>query len=326
MTDRWQPGAGIKTLKARAKLLRAIREFFLERQVLEVATPVLGAAGVTDLHISNIEVPLGGRCLYLQTSPEYAMKRLLASGSGPIYQLGPAFRGGESGRYHNAEFTLLEWYRPDFTLQQLAEETDELLTRVFKLFFVDPIAVVHVTYEEAFRQRYGVNPHTVELPALRSLADKSVSQDLLAHISDLRDEGTRNDLLDVLFSCIEPIFKGLAFVYDYPASQAALAETSQSESGYSVAKRFEVFLRGTEIANGYLELRDSDILAERMRSNNNLRQARGLPCIPLDEALLAALPDLPVCSGIALGIDRLLMLLTGANSLDEVIAFSDQRL
>lgn len=317
----------MKMLQARADLLRMIREFFFERQVLEVVTPVLGAAGVTDPHISNIQVLLGSRRLYLQTSPEYAMKRLLAAGSGPIYQIGPAFRGGESGRRHNAEFTLLEWYRPDFTLQQLATEAGDLMNRVFKLFAIGPVAEAHVAYEDAFQKRYGANPHTMELQALRSLAETSLPEGLLAHISDLIDEGTRNDLLDALFShAIEPTLKGLTFVFDYPASQAALAETGQSEAGYSVARRFEVFLQGTEIANGYLELRDAQILAERMQSNNNLRRARDLPLIPPDEALLAALPGMPVCSGIALGIDRLLMLLTGANSLDEVIAFSDQRL
>ena len=323
MTNTWVSGADVPTLRLRARLLRAIREFFFERQVLEVTTPALGAAGVTDVHIVNLSLHLDSGQYFLQTSPEYFMKRLLAGESGPIYQIGPAFRGGESGSRHNTEFTMLEWYRPGFTLVELLAEFEDLLRVLCIVFECDPGVFARHRYKDLFFERWGENPHRADLETLRRIAHPLAS----GHIADTGDEATRNSYLELLFA--EGVEKALTLpsaVLEYPASQAALAEVGEDDEGETVAFRFEFLWNGIELANGYLELRDANQLSRRMSMNNKLREARGLPQVEPDRKLLAALPHMPPCSGVAVGLDRLLMVLTGKQSLDEILAFSDRRL
>jgi len=307
----WRPTADPAALEARARLLAQIRDFFARRSVLEVETPLLSANTVTD---PNIE-PMAVDQRWLQTSPEYAMKRLLAAGSGPIYQLCKAFRVGEAGPRHNPEFSLLEWYRPDFTLQQLMAEVADLvgslLPRADWLSF---------TYRELFRKFLDIDPFTVELDALRALS--------LQHIDLSFDEADRDVWLDLLLThLIEPQLAGLGavFVQDYPASQAALARLRQ-DGEVQVAQRFELYIDGLELANGYCELTDADELAQRFARDNRQLQANGSAARPVDRRLLLAMQaGLPDCSGVALGVDRLLMLQLGATGLGEVLSFDWQR-
>jgi lysyl-tRNA synthetase class 2 len=321
----WAPGASGETLRARDKLLRLIRDFFAARSVIEVSTPVLARHGATDIHMSNVAVTGQGLPLYLQTSPEYAMKRLVAAGSGPIYQLCPAFRGGESGLRHNIEFTMLEWYRPGYCLEDLALEVTSLLSSVFAAFGLDSGSPDRTSYRELFVARFGINPHRASIMMLKNLA-MTEFPDQTAHIIDHGDAGSRNDYLDLLFSAgIEPGLVAPVIIFDYPASQAALAGTAEVE-GDRVARRFELVWQGTELANGYDELRDSQEMEMRFAADNAARKARSLPFIEPDQKLLAATAALPACAGVALGVDRLLMLLLGKDNIDEVLSFSDRRI
>jgi lysyl-tRNA synthetase class 2 len=317
----WRASTPLLALQQRGQLLRLTRDFFHQRQVLEVATPVLGGSGVSDVHLQNLEIAGGDRRYFLQTSPEYAMKRLLASGSGAIYQLGPVFRGLESGPRHNIEFTMLEWYRPGLSLTALMDELVDLLMAGAGLLSADLPPVSRVTYASLFKRQFDVDPHVADLYSLRQLAaHREVATD---HISELDDEATRNDYLDVLFSaCIEPQLQAPTLVFDFPASQAALARLHHNNAQQLVAERAELYWRGCELANGYAELTDGVELRARMLRNNVLRQRRRLPEISLDEKLLAAMPDLPACAGVAVGFDRLLMLLTGQTQIDQVISFT----
>lgn len=321
----WAPGASGETLRARDKLLRLIRDFFAARAVIEVSTPVLARHGATDIHLSNVAATDQGLQFYLQTSPEYAMKRLVAAGSGPIYQLCPAFRGGESGLRHNIEFTMLEWYRPGYGLEDLALEVTSLLSSVFEAFGLDFGGPARTSYRELFEARFGVNPHRASAMMLKNLA-MTEFPDQTAHIVDYGDAGSINDYLDLLFSAgIEPGLVGPVIIFDYPAPQAALARTGEVE-GDRVARRFELVWQGIELANGYDELRDSQELAMRFAADNTAREARSLPFIEPDQKLLAATAALPACAGVAVGVDRLLMLLLGKDNIDEVLSFSDRRI
>lgn len=302
-------------LARRAKLLRDLREFFHTRNVLEVTTPVLAAAGVSDLHLENLTVQLHRRTGYLQTSPEYAMKRLVAAGSGPIFQICPAFRGGESGSRHSVEFSMLEWYRPGMPFDELIDEVCSVLADVCNL----PV-ISRCDYGQLFMEYTGLDPHHADLPALRAAV---VQHGLDAsHIDDFDDAGASGDYLDLLFSTlVEPALQS-SVVTDFPACQAALSRIVTTDSGTDVARRFEVYIRGVELANGYDELADATALRHRFEHNNVLRRRRHLPEIPPDDRLLAALPALGECSGVAMGVDRLLMLMMGVDDLSQVIAFS----
>lgn len=321
----WQASAGKLALQQRAQLLHLTRHFFNRRQVLEVATPVLGGAGVSDVHLENLVVHGADRDYYLQTSPEYAMKRLLASGSGPIYQLGPVFRGSETGTRHNIEFTMLEWYRPGFGLDELMAEVCDLVLVSARHFGGSPAAAVSVSYGQLFERRFGINPHRVDLASLQALAQ---AQGIAAeHITDYGDEATVNDYLDVLFSAaIEPNLLALTVVHGFPASQAALARLVVDAQGDQVAERAEVYWQGFELANGYAELTDAAVLRARLERNNVLRARRSLRAVALDEKLLQAVAHLPHCAGVAMGFDRLLMLVTGRAAIAEVICFPAARL
>lgn len=332
----WQPSASIPVVRARAQLYRDIRQFFADRDVLEVDTPVLSAAAVSDPHlqpmISHFRGPgfAQGLPLYLQTSPEYAMKRLLAAGSGPIYQLAKAFRDGESGRKHNPEFCMLEWYRPGFDDSVLMDEVEALVQEVLR--GVQPSDFVtggcpgsssnskvedfrRVSYRQLFQQYLGCDPHTASWQQLRSLS--------LEHLNTELESDNTDEWLNLLIGhLLEPLLLEPTFVYDYPASQSALARVSSDDQGQPVAKRFELFVNGVELANGYHELTDAAEQARRFQQDCAARLALGNPDYPVDHKLVAALESgMPDCAGVALGVDRLLMLQQGLQGIDQVLAF-----
>ena len=322
MTLNWQPTATIGTLRERARLIATVRAFFAARGIWEVETPVLGQGGSTDVHLVSLatlaRTDKGQRKLWLQTSPEFHMKRLLAADSGPIFQLAKSFRDGEVGARHNIEFTMLEWYRPGFTLAQLIEETTALVEHVLPQ---SPGPVVYYRYRELFHRHLEVDPFTTSLVTLRSLAAERGNMSAQA----LAEEG-RDTCLDLLMGMvIEPTLgqQELSVVVDYPASQAALARRHQDADGEWVASRFELYLNGIELANGYDELTDAEEQRQRFDADNAERRRLGLPEVDVDAHLLAALEQgLPASSGVALGLDRLIQLALGKTRLEEVLAFS----
>jgi len=305
-------------LQARAGLLAEVRQFFADRQVLEVETPILSHAAGTDVALDPVTATLdyagSPRQFFLQTSPEFAMKRLLAAGSGPIYQLARSFRNGEAGRLHNPEFTMLEWYRPGFSMVDLMAEVEHLARQILG---VGPIK--RMTYAEVFADYLGLNPFFASLGDLQQAADGLVDAAF--------ESNSRDTWLDLLFShSIQPHFEEAVFISHYPASQAALAEICCAEDGTKTALRFELVINGVELANGYQELTDPVEQTKRFGDELAARQALGLTINPIDQNLLAALEyGLPQCAGVALGFDRLLMLKTGAESIADVLAFSIDR-
>lgn len=313
----WQPSASMDALKARARLNRLIRDFFAQRDVLEVETPLLCRSTATDPHLRSFAVPAGRETLYLQTSPEFCMKRLLAAGSGPIYQLCKAFRFEESGRLHNPEFTLLEWYRPGWRLDQLMDEVEALVLHAAAAFGVDMAPFPRFTYQQVFETALGIDPHTVADSALLACANRHINGDFAGL--------DRNGLLDLLMShLVEPNLPGSgAFVLEFPASQAALAQKKQTKSGAWVAERAELYLGGMEIANGYQELVDATEQRARFDADLAYRQQHGLEALPVPDALLQALEaGLPESAGVALGVDRLLMALQKVERLAASLGFA----
>lgn len=320
MSDvRYQPTCDVNTLRARAKMYAQIRQFFAERDVLEVETPVLSQAGVTDVHLASVQalrhVQGSAQTHYLQTSPEFAMKRLLASGIGPIYQICKVFRDDEHGRKHNSEFTMLEWYRPGFSLKDLMFEVADLLNVVLKQRFGEVRPTI-LSYKHAFMDRLDLNPLQATVQELKDCC-RRVGLSL-----DLGDE--RLGYIDLLFShFVEPSlgFDTPLFLTDFPPEMASLAKTRVDDDGELVAARFELYIEGLELANAYDELIDADVLRSRFEADNAEREKLGLHIMPIDEYLLAALPHMSECAGIALGIDRLLMTATEQLRLDKVITF-----
>ena len=285
--------------------------------MLEVSTPLLASHTVTDTHIASFSVGGPAESLYLQTSPEFAMKKLLANDSGAIYSLGPVFRQGESGKKHSPEFTMLEWYRPGFSLQELMKEVAELFCSLQSAFGLEPIEPVTISYQDLFESRFGISPHQVEVIELRSLAEAQFPDDL-QHLN-IQDDGERNDLLDLLFCLgVEPDLIEPTFVTQFPASQASLAKVTRVGNA-EVSMRTELYWKGYELANGYDELQDGVELGQRMARDNQVRRTRGLAEIEPDAQLLKALPNMPECAGVALGVDRLLMLLLGVDQISDVI-------
>ncbi|BAU49941.1 lysyl-tRNA synthetase [Sulfurifustis variabilis] len=321
----WRPTASLARLKLRAELLARIRTFFSTRGVLEVETPILSRHAATDPHLNTIgTVPAaegaGTRALYLHTSPEFAMKRLLASGSGSIYQLCHVFRAGERGRWHNPEFTLLEWYRPEFDHHALMQEVADLVSEVLVGHLVLG-AVEKLTYREAFEAHTGIDPHRA---TAAQLATAAAERGIVVEGRGIEEVDAWRDLL--LTHLVEPHLGlgRLTFLYDYPASQAALARIRAGDP--AVASRFELYLHGIELANGFHELGDLGEQRARFERDNAERKRLGLPVMPVDELLLAALAHgLPSCAGVALGVDRLVMLAAGSRSLEDVIAFPIDR-
>ncbi|USD32745.1 MULTISPECIES: elongation factor P--(R)-beta-lysine ligase [Vibrio] len=314
----WQPTASIERLRQRADLIGQIRQFFKDKNVLEVDTPAMSHATVTDIHLHTFQTKFvgpgysQGKNLYLMTSPEFHMKRLLAAGSGCIYQICKSFRNEENGRYHNPEFTMLEWYRIGFDHHQLMDEMDELLQLILKVGAAD-----RMTYQQAFLQVLSVCPLEGTMEELKMTADKLGLSDIA------QPEQDRDTLLQLLFSIgVEPEIgqQVPAFVYDFPASQAALAKINGQDS--RVADRFEVYFKEIELANGFHELDRAEEQLKRFELDNVKRQQMGLTTQPIDHYLIKALEaGLPRCAGVALGVDRLVMLATNNDHIDKVTAF-----
>ena len=314
MSD-WRPTGDAEALRARAGLLAKIREFFSERGVLEVDTPLLSQFGVTDPNIELFTVALPNEQRFLQSSPEYAMKRLLASGIGDIYQLGKAFRRGESGARHNPEFTLLEWYRTDTSHYELIREVAELVAKVL------PVSSWQVwSYAGLFAEILNLDVFTASTETL----NRKVEQEGISIDAPL----SRLDYLDLLMThSIEPHIAGwgLVFVIDFLPEQSALARLISRQDN-TVAARFEAYFGGLELANGYWEEAQADVLSARFADDNVKRGLRGQEVISADTRLLDALEaGFPDCSGVALGFDRLLMLTLGQSSIAEVMPFGWDR-
>jgi lysyl-tRNA synthetase class 2 len=312
----WRPSASRLAVEARSKLLATIRQFFQQRAVMEVETPVLSAAGNSDPNIENMATS-STRRKYLRTSPEYAMKRLLASGYGDLYELGRVFRAGESGRYHNPEFTLLEWYRLGWDYLHLAEEVIELI-RVCGEGQFDRWPVQRLSYRELFQNGIGLDPWTCTESDLASCA----SERGIVAIS--LDHQEWQDLL--LAEVIQPALPGesITILYDFPQQQAALARIRHDDP--PVAERFEIYLGQMELANGYQELTDAAEQLERFQREARLAEKRGEEATPLDMNLIAAMHHgLPECAGVALGVDRLLMTCLKLDRIDAVLNFPADR-
>lgn len=320
MSREWQPTAEILTLRERAKLLAQVRAFFAQRGVMEVDTQCMSHAAVCDPFIDTLEVAFQqqpgseAQTLYLQSSPEYAMKRLLAADSGPIYQLGKVFRNGEVGRLHNPEFTMLEWYRPRFTSLELMDEVQALVTEVLGAQHWE-----RLSYRELFQRYVGIDPHQASIADLRKIIEQQIECAF--------DDQRKDTWLDVVMShLIEPKLIEPVLVFDFPASQAALAEVQLDAQGVSVAARFELYAGGMELANGYQELRDPTEQADRLQADDHFRGQNALPQRPIETRLVAALEaGFPACSGVALGFDRLLMIKLGLSRIEQVIPFAFSR-
>ncbi|OGT44044.1 MAG: EF-P lysine aminoacylase GenX [Gammaproteobacteria bacterium RIFCSPHIGHO2_12_FULL_37_34] len=312
----WQPSAPLENLQTRANLLKEIRHFFAKYNVLEVETPLLCHTSVTDPHMESISVCLQHQPYYLQTSPEYAMKRLLAAGSGAIYQITKAFRQEERGHLHNPEFTILEWYRPGFNHHDLMNEMDELLQTV-----LHTTPAEKQTYQTLFQTYLHLDPHHTTLMELEKCA-KDHGICVQASITD------PDTWLSILLSqCIEPHLgknNRPCFIYDFPASQAALARIQPGQP--ALASRFEVYVAGMELANGFHELQCADEQRMRFKKNLAARKSAQLAELAIDEHFLAALEHgLPDCAGVALGFDRLVMLAIKAAHIADVISFDFSR-
>ncbi len=282
LNDDWRPTCSVVALRARAELLAQIRAFFAEIDVIEVQTPTLGRTSVTEPQIESLRT-YGGA--FLQTSPEHYMKRLLAAGAPSLYQLGPVYRAGESGRLHQEEFTMLEWYRLGFDDQALMAEVSDLIDRL-----LEPMSYERTTYETLVGTVHGESAE-----------------------------------LDLAYAqAVAALGPGRCFVTDFPASQAALARV-HGDGADARAARFELIIDGVEVANGYHELTDAAELAARMARDNQQRLAAGREPLAPDQRLLAAMhAGLPDCAGVAIGVDRLVMLAVGASSLAEVVPFADR--
>ncbi|AAZ18143.1 putative lysyl-tRNA synthetase, class II [Psychrobacter arcticus 273-4] len=325
----YAPTMTLAMAQQRAQLVSVIRQFFATRQVIEVQTPLLSQAGNTDTFLQSVSAQVTYQdkpyTYYLHTSPEFAMKRLLASWQVPMYQICPVFRDNEIGARHNIEFTMLEWYQPNYSLDDMAAELGELL----EMLYGYPIIMSHYRYVDAFMDFVGIHPLTASLSALQAVGeDKGLTGfDFNSAQSCAIDseQDRRQSWLDLLFShAVEPnLGHDLpTLIIEYPPATAALAKTAVDKDGNKVAKRFELYIKGIEIANAYDELADGQALRERFEQDNQLRKRHNLPQMPIDEHLLAASDDLIPCSGIAVGVDRLLMVITGAIGLEEVIPFS----
>ena len=324
----YAPTMSLGMAQQRAQFIHHIRQFFIQRQVLEVQTPLLSQAGNTDTFLQSVAAQVTYQdksfTYYLHTSPEFAMKRLLASWQVPIYQICPVFRDNEIGVRHNIEFMMLEWYQPNYSLDALAAELGELL----EMLYGHPIIMSHYRYVDAFMDFVGIHPLTASLAALQAVAeDKGLTGfdfNSVENSQTNNEQDIRQSWLDLLFShAVEPnLGHDLpTLIIEYPPATAALAKTTVDKEGNEVAKRFELYINGIEIANAYDELADGQVLRERFEQDNRLRWRHKLPEMPMDEHLIAASDDLIPCSGIAVGLDRLLMVITGASSLEQVIAF-----
>lgn len=312
----WRPAASVEMLKLRARLFDEARRFFANLGVLEVDTPVLGASTAFDVHLSSLETRVSGAGAgrrYLQTSPESAMKRLLAAGSGSIFQFARSFRDGEAGRLHNPEFVMLEWYRVDLDLSALMDEVEALVSRLLG----DDGPADRVSYRQAFERYAGIDPFSA------SVDDVTAACRRLGLRGPVDDKMEGLDLL--LAGRVQPAIKARrTFLFDFPPEQAAMAKVRPEDP--AVASRFEFFVDGVEIANGYDELDDAVEQARRTACHADARRCAGLPVLPADRRLLDALEQgLPSCCGVALGFDRVVMLAAGCDDVRTVMPFPIDR-
>lgn len=303
-------------LQARADFYQHIRDFFAKRNVLAVETPTLSQHTVTDPYIDSFQTVYHNnqhqQAYFLQTSPEYHMKRLLAAGSGSIYQICKSFRNeGEYGQAHNPEFSMLEWYRLDFDHHMLMQEVSALLQTL-----INCLPAEKISYQDLFLKYFDINPHTCSLESLQNAANQC---DLDIQTSDLN----KDDWLQLLLSHhIEPQlgFTAPVFIYDYPETQAALAKIRHGD--INVAERFEVYINGIEIGNGFHELTDAHAQARRFAADQKQRQSAKRFVPDIDQRFLQALQKgLPACAGIAMGLDRLLMIKLDVQDLRDILAF-----
>lgn len=323
MVSDWRPTTSLQNLKIRAKTLEKIRRFFAARNVMEVETPVLCQGIGTDPNLAyfSTQYQAGSdlQTFFMQTSPEFCMKRLLAGGSGCIYQISKVFRNDESGRFHNPEFTMLEWYRLDFNLQQLMDEVSDLIKDLFSGALT---TVEQVSYSEIFHRYTNLDPLEFEVDRWRQCAKNH-------NLADAETICGKDHLiwLDFLFSfLVQPQLgkQSICLVYDYPACQSSLARVKDQEP--RLVERVEVFIDGVELGNGYFELTDPIEQQLRFENEQLIRKQQGLETQILDWRFLEAINSgLPTCSGMAIGLDRLLMVITGSRKIEEVIAFPFKR-
>lgn len=323
----WKPDTDHLVRQQRAQMLHHIRAFFYERDVMEVETPALSQAANTDPYIESFQIKDSDnkQTRYLHTSPEYPMKRLLADNSGDIYQIAKVWRQAESGAKHNPEFTLLEWYRGGFNYQQLIGEVDTLLSSLLSKMITKPAFVI--SYQQLFLEKLNINPHTVSHAELKACADSIISGFGSSNLDDLSVQ----DLLDLLLThCIEPHFETdrLTFVVDYPVTQSALAMIGKSaydqsaSQNQNIAMRFEVYFGALELGNGYQELIDYDENCQVLETENKTRLLHKKVTMPKDNLFLEAIKNgLPECAGVAIGLDRVLMAITGKDNIKQVINF-----
>lgn len=316
--ESWRPSAAFSVLRQRAAILQRIRHFFAERQVLEVETPALSHAASSELHLQSMrtngpDMPT----TYLHTSPELAMKRLLAAGSGDIYQICKVFRAGEQGKRHNPEFTLLEWYRVGYDMPALMRELAALLGELLSVRLqAEPLTL---TYQQAFLDFAQVDPFSADAEQLRAAFQANIQQDVSG--------ANESDWLDLILSMVvQPRLPRdrLVFITHFPATQASLAKLDPDDP--RLACRFEVFVDGLELANGFEELADGVEQQRRIEAEQASRRAANLPCLPVDQHFLAALKaGLPPCSGVAVGVDRIVMLVCELEQIAGVLSFDFDR-
>ncbi len=321
----WRPTAVQEVIRLRAEMLSRVRHYFVENEALEVETPLLASATTPDPNIHSISTVAshpGEPRRYLNTSPEFAMKRLLAAGSGPIFQVCKAFRQGELGKLHNPEFTLLEWYRPGFDHHQLMDEVAALVMRLLEGYRTLE-SEERLAYGDCFQRYLDIDPYVADVSVLKACAELQ-GFEINSGIAEMDKDGW----LDLLMShCVQPHLgqNRLSFVYDYPASQAALATIRPGSP--PVAERFELFIDGVELVNGFHELQDAAEQRARFEGELQCRRENGLEDVTLDEYLLTALESgLPQCAGVAMGLDRLLLVLAGIDQLEGVLTFSYDRI
>ena len=311
----WEPSAQIKTLQCRAQFIQKIRDFFIARDYLEVETPTLGRNTVTDVYIDSFSClnPVDDQTYFLQTSPEFFMKRLLAAGSGPIFQISKAFRVEEAGHNHNPEFTMLEWYHPGYDHHDLMHEVDQLTQHLINTDVADK-----TTYSDLFQVYCNIDPHTASTKDILAAA-KEHGIDHLANDPDAHLQLLMNYVIEPNLGHTKPVF-----VYDYPVSQAALARIRKGSP--DVAERFEMYYQTREIANGFHELNCQQKQHERFTQDidNRTKQNKAQPNI--DTKFLSCLDHLPDCSGVALGVDRLFMLAQGFKEIKHCLSFNWQAL
>ena len=321
----WKSTASKDILMERALMLKNIRAFFDARELIEVETPLLSQYSTTDPHLDSLSSRFRDQTCYLNTSPEYAMKRLLAEWKQPIYQICKAFRDDELGTFHNPEFTMLEWYRPGYDTESLMAELAELIAELWQssgISVMEKVSFERLSYQQAFEEFVGIDPHQATASECYQLA----KDNRIEIPQGLGPADAVDDWLDwLLTQQVLPAFKkaGFTFLYDYPASQCALAKIAENEQQVVVAKRFELFFGELELANGFHELTDSDEQLQRFKLENKVRKQLGKESARIDENFIHALSSgLPECAGVAVGIDRLLMALVNATQIAQVMAFS----